>query len=90
MIVEHRFIRASKSMTTPLAELHLTRRLRADSISPDPRGLAPPRPTSGGWLRLIRRLRADSASPDARGLVPPRPTSEGRLRLARRLRAAPS
>ena len=34
------------------------------SISPDPRGRAPPRLTSAGWLRLARCLRACSASLD--------------------------
>ena len=36
--------------------LRLARCLRADSVSPDPRGLAPPRPMSQGWLRLVPEL----------------------------------
>ena len=45
------------------------------SASADPRGWAPPLPTSESWLRLARRLRAGSAS------------AGGRLHLGRRLRA---
>ena len=33
--------------------------MRADSISPNPRGLAPPHPTSEGWLRLYLPLGMD-------------------------------
>ena len=49
---------------TPEGCLRLARRLRADTISPDPRGLALPRPTSEGRLRLARHPRASSVSPD--------------------------
>ena len=43
---------------TPEGRLRLARPLRAGSASPDDWGLAPPRSTSGGWLRLARCLRA--------------------------------
>ena len=49
--------------------LHLARRLRASSASPDDRGQAPPCLMSMGWLRLAQRLRAGSASPNVYTLL---------------------